>query len=104
MNDRIKKKVYSYLGFAVKARKVVFGKERIRAYIRSPREKKLIVIAEDASDRTKKDTIMRCENKGVPYVIMFTKEDLGRLLDKPGVSVVGLEEDNLIEAIEKVVK
>ncbi|MCD6551672.1 L7Ae/L30e/S12e/Gadd45 family ribosomal protein [Thermotoga sp.] len=104
MNDQIEKKVYSYIGFAVRARKVVFGKERIRAYIRAPRKKKLIIIAEDASDRTKRDTIVRCENKNVPYIIMFTKEELGRLLDKPGVSVIGLEEDSLIEAIEKVVK
>ncbi|PLV56886.1 L7Ae/L30e/S12e/Gadd45 family ribosomal protein [Thermotoga sp. SG1] len=104
MDDQIKRKVYSYIGFAVKARKVVFGKERIRAYIRAPREKKLIIIAEDASERTKKDTIVRCENRNVPYIVMFTKEELGRLLDKPGVSVIGLEEDNLIEAIEKVVK
>jgi ribosomal protein L7Ae-like RNA K-turn-binding protein len=52
----------------------------------------------------KRDTIMRCENKKVPYVIMFSKEELGRLLDKPAVSVIGLEEDNLIDAILGMVK
>ncbi|AIY85705.1 MULTISPECIES: 50S ribosomal protein L7ae family protein [unclassified Thermotoga] len=104
MEDQVRRKVYSYIGFAVRARKIVFGKERMRAYIRSPREKKLIIIAEDASERTKRDTIMRCENKKVPYVIMFSKEELGRLLDKPAVSVIGLEEDNLIDAILGMVK
>lgn len=100
----MRQRIYSYIGFAVRARKVVFGKERIRAYIRSPREKKLIVIAEDASERTKRDVTLRCERKKVPYVVMFKKEELGRLLGKPEVSVIGIEEDNLVTAILEMIK
>jgi len=98
-----KKKIYSLLGFAARARKLVYGKERIRDYMKSDREKKLVVVAEDASERLKMDLKMRT-SRGTRIIEMFTKEELGKLVGKEEVAAFGIEEDGIIEGIERVIE
>ena len=97
------KKIYSILGFAARARKLVFGKERIRDYMKSDREKKLVVVAKDASERLKKDLSMRT-GRGAEIIEMFTKKEIGKLLGKEEVSAVGIEDDSMIDGIKKYLK
>ena len=97
----MKNKIYSLLGFAARSRKLVFGKERIRAYIKSRRKKKLIILAEDASDRIKKDIKMRCESFGVKILEMFTKKELGILIGKGEITAFGVENDGIVDGILK---
>jgi ribosomal protein L7Ae-like RNA K-turn-binding protein len=97
------KKIYSILGFAARSRKLVFGKERLRAYMRSDREKKLVIVAKDASERLKKDLEMRT-SRGARIIELFTKKEIGKLLNKEEISAVGIEDDAMIEGIEKYMK
>ena len=100
----MKNKIYSLLGFAAKSRRLVFGKERVRGYIRSDREKKLVILATDASSRIKKDIKTRCGNFGVRSIEMFTKEELGRLIGKNEITAFGIEDDGIIDGILKKVE
>ncbi len=95
----MREKIYSFLGFAARARKLVWGKERLRDYIKAPKKVKLVVIAEDASERTKYDIKLRCKNTGTEFLVIFTKKELGKLLGKDEISAVGVEDENIIKGV-----
>jgi ribosomal protein L7Ae-like RNA K-turn-binding protein len=105
MEDNVINKVLSYIGFAAKANKIVFGKDMIKDYIGDPRiGKKLILIANDAGQRVKKDIIIRCEINNVPYFEISNKQTLAKAIGKSSISVLGLADENLVEAIIKVIE
>ncbi len=93
-------KIYSLLGFAARSKKLTFGKERIRGYLRSDRRKKLVVIAKDASKRLKMDLRIRSAEDTV-LLEMFTKSELGKLLGKSQISAVAVEDDSIVNGIIK---
>ncbi len=93
--------IYSLLGLSARMRKLSYGKERIRAYMRSPRRKKLVIVAEDASSRLKKDLKIRSECTGTKLIVMFKKNELGKLLGRNEISSVAIEDDSIIDGIEE---
>jgi len=97
----LKNTIYSLLGFAARSKSLVFGKERIRGYIRSNRKKKLVILATNASERVKNDIKTRCDSFKVKLVEIFTKEELGKLLGREEVSAFGIEDDGIIDGILK---
>ncbi|MBM7559516.1 L7Ae/L30e/S12e/Gadd45 family ribosomal protein [Marinitoga litoralis] len=100
------KKVVNLLGFASRMRKIVFGKDNIREYIRNPkRRKKFIIIASNVGESIGEDTIKRCESHKVPYITLknYTKEQLGHALGKDEISVVGVLDENIVDGIKEVV-
>lgn len=102
MNEQ---KVVNLLGFASRMRKIIFGKDNIREYIRNPKRKsKFIIIASNVGESIKEDTIKRCESHHVPYILLknITKEELGRSLGKDEISVVGVLDENIVNGIKEV--
>ncbi|GAB6190235.1 50S ribosomal protein L7ae family protein [Marinitoga arctica] len=103
MNEQ---KIVNLLGFASRMRKIIFGKDNIREYIRNPKRKnKFIIIASDVGESIKEDTIKRCQSHHVPYVLLknYKKEKLGRALGKDEISVVGVLDENIVNGIKEVV-
>ena len=98
------RKVYSLLGFAAKSKSLVYGKERIRGYIKSPLAVKVVVVATDASPRLKRDLKVRCENSSAMFVEMFTKRQLGKLVGKREVAAFGVESEGIARGILKVLE
>jgi ribosomal protein L7Ae-like RNA K-turn-binding protein len=49
-----------------------------------------MIMAEDSAIGRAQEYRSWCTQAGVPYVRLFTKEDLGRIIGKPGRSAVGL--------------
>ncbi len=96
-------KIYSLLGFAARSKRLSFGKERIRGYLRSDREKKLVIIAKNASKRLKMDLRIR-SSEGTVLLEMFTKSELGKLLGKSLISAVAVEDDSIIDGIIESIK
>ncbi|OQY08613.1 MAG: 50S ribosomal protein L7ae [Marinitoga sp. 4572_148] len=99
-------KIVNLLGFASRMRKIIFGKDNIREYIRNPkRRNKFVIIASDVGQSIREDTIKRCQSHDVPYVVLknFTKEQLGRALGKEEISVVGVLDENIVKGIKEVV-
>lgn len=86
-------KAYSMISLANKAGKLVTGEDAVRNSIRSGKAK-LVIIAEDASDNTKK----RFSNSAAFYNISFVtwglKEDLGSCIGKSERSVLGITDEN----------
>lgn len=98
-------KILNLLGFAAKKRCFVFGKDNIRNYIRSNGEK-IVLIANDTGETTREDVIKRCNSFDVNYYIFRSKSkiDLSSKLGKMNVSIIGIEDKNLVKGILDIVK
>ena len=69
-------KLLGLIGLAKRAGKISAGEALCSEKIKS-RDARLVIIAEDASDNTKKAVTNSCKYYNVPYVIFASKEQLG---------------------------
>lgn len=74
-------KILSYLGLAMKAGKLASGEFMTEKTVKE-RKAKLVIVAEDASDNTKKMFRNMCEFYHVPLYTMSSKETLGHGIGK----------------------
>ncbi|MCC3376192.1 ribosomal L7Ae/L30e/S12e/Gadd45 family protein [Cohnella sp. REN36] len=75
-------KALSRLGLAMRAGKLVSGDETVLKAIRAG-EARLVLVAEDASDNTRKKVADKCESYGVPLLIGYSRYELGGAVGKP---------------------
>lgn len=78
----MKNKVFSNLGLAMRAGKLVTGDESVLEAVRSG-EAKLVVVAEDASDNTRKKIADKCSYYEVPLFVYGSRNELGGSIGKP---------------------
>ena len=93
-------KVYSLLGIAMRGRNLVSGEFQTLEAIKKG-SAMLVIIAEDASDNTKKLFSDKCSFYEVPVLRFGTKEGLGRAIGKDLRSSVGVCDAGLADAIIK---
>ena len=74
-------KVLAMLGLAMRAGKVVSGEFSTEKAVKSGKAC-LVIVAEDASDNTKKKFSDSCSYYQVPYAVYGTKESLGHSIGK----------------------
>jgi ribosomal protein L7Ae-like RNA K-turn-binding protein len=105
MDEQKINKILTYMGFAARANKIAFGKDMLKEYLSDKRiSKKVLVVAKDAGERVKKDLRIRCEINKVPYIEIADKKTLAKAVGKTNLSAVGILDENLAEAIIKVVQ
>lgn len=97
----INNKVYGLLGLATKAGKIVFGTESCLDMI-AKRKVKLIIVAEDSSERTINNFKEKCVQNNIYFYIFGNKEDISRAIGKTNKTVVGIKDKNLAGAIQKI--
>lgn len=90
MNSKIK----SYVGFAINKGDVVLGLDNIKKCKKAP---KLVIIASDASEKTKKEAKFCCQK--FKAVLIECGKNVEELVEKPGVKVFSMTDNNLIKAI-----
>ena len=81
------------LGMAARARAVTSGGSLTEKAIRS-NEAYFVIIAEDASEGTKKRIQDKCRYYHVPYVFCGTQDDLGHRIGKEARSTVAILEQD----------
>ncbi len=105
INEEKLRKVLSYLGFASKSNKLVYGKDMIRDYISDPSVRtKVIILATDAGPRVKKDLKIRCEINGVNLFELCEKTVLSKAVGMKEVAALGVSDENLAKSIIEVMK
>ena len=100
LGEEKSEKLLSLLGFAARARRLVFGTELCRDAARAG-QISLAIIAADASDNTKKRIVDACKYYGcdVCYTAILSST-LASRLGKSGITaVVGLGDHNFIRGI-----
>ena len=91
------------LGMAMKGRNLVSGEFQTLEAIRKG-SAMLVIIAEDASDNTRKLFTNKCAYYEVPLVYYGTKETLGKAIGKDFRSSLGVCDAGLADAIMKQLK
>ncbi|MCX7923891.1 MAG: ribosomal L7Ae/L30e/S12e/Gadd45 family protein [Clostridia bacterium] len=98
-------KIYSFLGLATKARKLVSGEDGCEKAIKSGKVF-LVIVAGDASDNTKKKFTNMCKYRELEIRFFGVKELLGRYTGKEMRSVLAVADQGfakrLIELIDAV--
>jgi ribosomal protein L7Ae-like RNA K-turn-binding protein len=82
-------KTYSFIGLATKAGKLISGEDGCERAIKAGKAI-LIVVAEDASDNTKKAFNDACKYRNVEIRVFGTKEFLGRYTGKKIRAVIAI--------------
>lgn len=93
-------KIYGYLGLAARGRKLVSGEFMTEKAVKEG-SARLVILAEDASDNTKKMFENMCEFYQVPLYTMSNKELLGHAIGKQIRASLAVTDDGLAKAIKK---
>lgn len=86
-------KVNTYLGFARKSGNLVMGGET--CMIHMDRKKiKFLLIAEDASEGSRKKLSEKAERQGIPYRISGLADEMSHAAGSPGRTVFGITDSH----------
>ena len=90
----------SLLGLAAKAGKIVSGEFATENAVKSGKAF-LVLVAEDASDNTRKKFKDMCTYYEVPFYMIGTKEELGSAIGKEYRASLALTDENFAVAMVK---
>ena len=96
-------KVLSLLGLATKAGKISSGEFSTEKSVKSGKGF-LVLVAEDASENTKKKFRNMCTFYEVPLYFLSDKEALGRAMGKEFRASLAVQDENFAKAILKVLE
>ena len=91
-------KIYSFLGLATRAGKVVSGDDSTLLDLKKGNIK-LIIVAKDASENTKKLFKDKASYRNIPYVYFSNKLQLGYAIGKAPRATLGLKDINFANKI-----
>jgi len=92
------KKFFSMIGLAQKAGRVTSGEDACIMEIKSGRSK-LVIVAMDSSDNTKKNFQRLCNFRNIPLIEYGTKEVLGKCIGKEYRAVLSIADHKFAKAI-----
>ncbi len=93
-----KSKIETYLGFCVRARKIIFGVDEVS----KQRKSYLILVDEGLGESSQKEVRKTWERLRCPTYVV-ERDALATLLHRSGVKVVSIQDKNLAMAILSVV-
>ncbi|QJA09059.1 50S ribosomal protein L7ae [Romboutsia sp. CE17] len=96
-------KIYSYLGLATRAGKIVSGDDSTLLELKRGNVK-VVIVAEDASNNTKKLFKDKSSYRNVPYAYFSTKLQLGFAIGKAPRAVIGVKDDGFANKIVELLK
>ena len=97
----MEKKVLSLLGLSAKSGNLVSGEFSTEKAVKEHKAA-LVVVAEDASDHTKKSFSNMCAYYHVPMIVFADKETLGHAIGKQFRASVAVTQDGFAKAILKL--
>lgn len=97
-----KAKLLGMLGLAAKAGKITFGADSCKEAI-AKNKIKLIILAQDASERTKTKITELSNKNNIPIYIVTSIDELSKSIGKKNKAIVGIIDLNFSKAIEKII-
>ncbi len=95
-------RIYTFLGLALKAGKLVSGEESCEKAIKMNKVK-LIVVADDASENTKKNFSDMCSYRSIEIKYFGEKELLGRYIGKNIRAVVAILDNGFAKRVIELI-
>lgn len=97
----INKKILGLIGLSARARKICFGADSVEMEIKK-KKVFLTIVAEDSSSRTKDKFKKLCEEFKIPIIILGEIEELSKAIGKSNKAILGIEDINLSNEIQKI--
>ena len=97
----INKKIIGLIGLAARARQISYGADSVKEKIKN-KKLNLVIIANNASERTKKKFETLCEEYNIPIIIAGEIEEISKAIGKSNKAVLGIENKNLSKEIQKI--
>lgn len=94
-------KVLGLLGLCAKSGNIVCGTDACLEDMKKNRVK-LLIVAEDASDRTKRNFEFMCKNLNIPICILGDIENLSKAIGKKNKAVIGIKGESFAKEILKI--
>jgi ribosomal protein L7Ae-like RNA K-turn-binding protein len=103
LNNIADKKILSMFGLAARAGKIASGEFQTETAVKS-KTAYLVVVAEDASDNTKKLFHDKCSFYKVPVITLGTKEELGHAIGKEFRASIAILDEGFAGAVMKKIE
>lgn len=97
----INNKILGLIGLAARARKVCFGADSVELQIKK-KKVYLIIVAKDASNRTKDKFRNISDEYDIPIIIEGEIEILSKAIGKSNKAIIGIEDSHLASEIQKI--
>ena len=97
----INKKILGLIGLSAKAGKISFGSDSVEDQIKK-KKVKLVIMAEDSSERTKDKFKKLTEKYNIPCIIIGEIEELSKAIGKSNKAIIGIKDLNLSKEIQKI--
>ena len=94
----MKNKIYKYLGFAARARKLAVGMTAVEQSVRKGKTK-LIIVGEEVGENSNKKLEKLCEKHNVVLTVFGKCEELSHATGKQDKGIFALEDENLTKAV-----
>lgn len=95
-------KIYSFLGLATRSGNIVSGESTLLELKKG--KVKLVIVADDASNNTKKLYKDKSSYRNIPYVYFSTKLQLGLSIGKAPRAVIGIKNDSFAKKISELME
>ncbi len=96
-----RKEIFNLMGLGARGRLIVSGNEQVIASIRN-QELKLVIIATDASEATKKQLIDKSSFYKITYILFARSDQLGNAIGKEYRTAVGIKDVGIARRIEDI--
>ena len=103
MQGEIEQKIYSYIGLATKAGKAVSGEFSTEKAVKSGHAF-LVIVAEDASDNTKKMFRNMCTFYKVPIYVYASKDAFGHCIGKQQRASLAVLDEGFAKSLDSKLK
>lgn len=97
----INKKILGLIGLSARARKICFGADSVEEHVKK-KKVKLILVATDSSERTKEKFKKISDENKIPIIITGEIETLSKAIGKSNKAIIGIEDINLANEIQKI--
>lgn len=98
----INNRVFGLIGLCTKAGKISFGTDACTDLILK-KKVDLVIVANDASERTKRNFDYICNNNNVKICFYGTIEELSKAIGKNNKAVIGIKNKDFANQIEKII-
>lgn len=95
-------KVFGLLGICMKAGKLLAGTDLVLEEM-AKNNVKLLIIANDASEKTIKNIIYYANKYNVENLIYGSIDDLSKAIGKYNKAIIGIKDENLANALKKAI-
>ena len=94
-------KIINLLGLATRARNIVSGDNAVENALKLNKVK-MLIISEEASDKTKKNYKFYANKYNIPIIFMGKIEELSNAIGEKNRAIIGIKDRNIANQIIKI--